>query len=129
MKVCVIQPEYCQDHSRTEEYLQWELDALDKCDESMDIIAMPESSDTPCLARTGEQRLYSHHSCNARILEKAKATAKRCNAIVFINARSTMENGMLRNSTFVFDRQGNLAGLNHKQHQTPGECTYPELEH
>lgn len=129
MKVCVIQPEYCQDHSRTEEYLQWELDALDKCDESMDIIAMPESSDTPCLARTGEQRLYSHHSCNARILEKAKAIAKRCNAIVFINARSTMENGMLRNSTFVFDRQGNLAGLYHKQHLTPGECTYPELEH
>ena len=71
MKVCVIQPEYCLDHSRSEEFLQWELDALDKCDSSMDIIVLPESSDTPCLARTGEQRLYSHHSCNARILEKA----------------------------------------------------------
>ena len=46
MKVCVIQPLYCVDHSRTEEFLQWELDALDKCDETMDVIGLPESSDT-----------------------------------------------------------------------------------
>jgi len=129
MKVCVIQPEYCLDHSRSEEFLRWELEALDKCDESMDIIAMPESSDTPCLAHSQEQRLWSYENLNAPILDKAKQTAKRCNAIVFINARSTQENGMLRNSTFVFDRQGKLAGIYHKQHLTPGECTFPELEH
>jgi glycerophosphoryl diester phosphodiesterase/predicted amidohydrolase len=129
MKVCVIQPQYCTDHSRTEEFLKWELEALDQCDESMDIIAMPESSDTPCLAHSGEERLRSHAMCNKVILDKAAATAKRCKAIVFINARSTQENGMLRNTTFVYDREGNLAGQYHKQHLTPGECTYPELEH
>ena len=129
MKVCVIQPEYCQDHSRSEEYLQWELDALDKCDESMDMIVMPESSDTPCLARSQDQRIWSYNNLNARILEKAAQTARRCKALLFINARSTQENGMLRNSTFVFDREGNQVGIYHKQHLTPGECTFPELEH
>ena len=129
MKVCVIQPRYCTDHSRTEEFLKWELEALDKCDESMDIIAMPESSDTPCLAHSDAERLQSHALCNKTVLDKAAATAKRCGAIVFINARSVQENGMLRNTTFVFDREGNLAGQYHKQHLTPGECTYKELEH
>ena len=129
MKVCIIQPEYCLDHSRSEEYLQWELEALDKCDSTMDIIVLPESSDTPCLAHSGEERLWSYEHLNKRILEKAAETAKRCNSILFVNARSTQENGMLRNSTFVFDRQGKLAGIYHKQHLTPGECTFPELEH
>lgn len=129
MKVCVIQPEYCLDHSRSEEFLRWELEALDKCDESMDIIALPESSDTPCLAHDQQERLWSYENLNARVLQKASETAKRCSAIVFINVRSTQPNGMLRNSTFVFDRNGQQAGIYHKQHLTPGECTYPELEH
>lgn len=129
MKVCIIQPEYSVDHSRSEEFLQWELDALDKCDESMDIIVLPESSDTPCLAHNQDERLWSYRNLNKRILDKAAQTAKRCNAILFVNARSTQENGMLRNSTFVFDRQGEVVGTYHKQHLTPGECTFPELEH
>ena len=129
MKVCVIQPEYSVDHSRTEELLQWELDALDRCDETMDLIAMPESSDTPALAHCEKERLESYKIANRRILQKAAETAKRCSALVFVNARSTQENGMLRNTTFVYDRQGNLAGQYHKQHLTPGECTFPELEH
>lgn len=129
MKVCVIQPEYCLDHSRSEEFLRWELEALDKCDETMDIIALPESSDTPCLAHDQQERLWSYENLNARVLQKASETARRCSAIVFINVRSTQPNGMLRNSTFVFDRNGQQAGIYHKQHLTPGECTYPELEH
>lgn len=129
MKVCIIQPEYCLDHSRSEEFLQWELEALDKCDESMDIIVLPESSDTPCLAHNQNDRLWSYEHLNKPILDKASQTAKRCNSLVFVNARSAQENGMLRNSTFVFDRQGQLVGTYHKQHLTPGECTFPELEH
>lgn len=128
MKVCIIQPEYCVDHSRSEEFLQWELEALDKCDESMDIIALPESSDTPCLAHNQQERLWSYQNLNARILEKAKETAKRCNAIVFVNARSD-EAGGLRNTTYAIDRQGNVAGKYFKEHLTPRECTFEEVDH
>lgn len=128
MKVCVIQPRYCVDHSQTEAYLQWELDALDRCDETMDVIALPESSDTPCLAHTQEQRLFSYENCNGRILEKARETAKRCKAIVFVNARSAEEKG-LRNTTFVIDRQGEVVGKYFKEHLTPGECRMAEVDH
>ena len=118
MKICVIQPEYCLDHSRSEEFLRWELEALDKCDETMDVIALPESSDTPCLAHSKEQRLWSYENLNSPILEKAKETAKRCHAIVFVNARSPEEKG-LRNTTFVIDRQGEVVGKYFKEHLTP----------
>ena len=60
MKVCVIQPEYSLDYSRSDELFQWELDALDKCDESMDIIAMPEYSNVPAYAGFHDHRTLSH---------------------------------------------------------------------
>lgn len=128
MRVCIIQPEYSLDHSRTAELLQWELDALDRCDNAMDMIVLPEACDIPCLAKGAQQRQESVALCNEVLLQKAADTARRCNALVFINARSHHETG-LRNTTFVFDRQGTVVGQYHKQHLTPGECTFPELDH
>ena len=52
MKVCIIQPPYSTDFARSDEYFQIELDLMDQCDESMDLIVMPESCDIPCLAKT-----------------------------------------------------------------------------
>ena len=75
MKVCIIQPEYCLDHSRSDAFFQWELDALDKCDESMDLIAMPEYSNIPCWAKTKEQMLQSFQKYTQPLLDKATETA------------------------------------------------------
>ena len=55
MKVCVIQPEYCLDYSRSDEFFQWELNALDQCDETMDIIAMPEDTGAPFISSLNRQ--------------------------------------------------------------------------
>ena len=52
MKTCVIQPAYCLDFSRSDEFLEWEINELDKCDPSMDVIVLPEYSNVPCLAKT-----------------------------------------------------------------------------
>ena len=38
MKVCIVQPLYSADYERSEELFQWQLDAMDKCDDSMDLI-------------------------------------------------------------------------------------------
>ena len=54
MKVCIIQPPYSTDYSKIDEYFNWQLDALAKCDKSMDIIVLPESCDVPCLAKKQE---------------------------------------------------------------------------
>ena len=55
MKACIIQPAYSTDYHRSDEYFQAMIDLIDKCDESMDIIVLPESCDIPCLAHTKEE--------------------------------------------------------------------------
>ena len=127
MKACIIQPPYSTDYSRSEEYFQHYLNFLDQCDRSMDLIVLPECSDIPCLATTPEQRLASVEKFNEAIVEKAKATAKRCDAVVFFNARYKTESGY-RNTTYAIDRQGEIAGLYFKQHLTPGEVASPDVD-
>lgn len=127
MKVCIIQPAYSTEYDKSEEYFEKELDFLRQCDESMDIIVMPESCDIPCLAKTKAESEKSVDKFNKILLEKAAETAKRCNAILFINARFKTEKGY-RNTTYAFDRQGNLAGKYFKQHLVPSEVSVMELD-
>lgn len=127
MKVCVIQPEYCLDHSRSDEFFQWELNALDRCDNSMDIIAMPEYSNIPCWAKTKDQMLCSFKKYTQPLLDKASETAKRCNALVFLSCVHETEKG-LRNSMIIFGRDGKQAGVYHKQHLVNSEMYRYELD-
>ena len=127
MKACIIQPAYYVDYSRSEECLNWELQALDQCDESMDLIVLPEAADVPCLAHTREEFLESYRRFNAVLLEKCAETARRCNAVVFVNAYYETETG-IRNTTQAFDRSGKVVGHYYKQHLTPGEVTKRKLD-
>ena len=52
MKVCIIQPPYSLDFTESDAHFHWEMDALDRCDPSMDLIVLPESANVPCLAKT-----------------------------------------------------------------------------
>ncbi len=128
MKVCVIQPEYSTKYECSELYFNEQLKLIDRCDESMDIIVLPEATDIPCLAGTKEAAMASSKRFTCAILDKAKQTAKRCNAIVFVNARSYEESPSGRNTTYVFDRNGELAGKYFKQHLTPGEVSKMQLD-
>ena len=38
MKVCIIQPGYSTDYSKTEEYFEKELELLRQCDDTMDCL-------------------------------------------------------------------------------------------
>ena len=127
MKVCIIQPPYSVDYEKTEEYFGLEIELLEKCDASMDIIVMPESCDVPCLAPTKEQSEASVEKFNTKLLEKASETAKRCNAMVFVNARLKNEKGY-RNTTFAFNRNGEIAGKYFKQHLVPSEVSVMKLD-
>ena len=64
MKVCTIQPLYPTDYSRSEEMFLWEMEAMDKCDETMDLIVLPESTDVPCFAKTRDMALVSYNKFN-----------------------------------------------------------------
>lgn len=127
MKVCIIQPLYSTDYSRCAELAANYLNYLDKCDESMDLIVLPESSDIPCVAKTKEESEACVAKFNAPLLQKAAETAKRCHAMVFVNARMETETG-LRNTTYCFDRSGKIAGTYFKEHLVPSEVSVMELD-
>jgi len=127
MKVCIIQPEYSRDYSRSDELFQWELDAMDKCDPSMDLIVLPESTDVPAFAQTREMALASRAKYLEPLMKKAAETAKRCSATLFLNAYRDTETG-LRNSTWAFDKNGESAGFYDKQHLVPGETSERKLD-
>ncbi|MBQ9117385.1 MAG: hypothetical protein IJY04_10205, partial [Clostridia bacterium] len=120
MKVCVIQPHYSADFSASDELFAWEMEAMDKCDESMDLIVLPEATDVPALAKTVEQFHESYRKYNKAILEKAAETARRCRSILFINALYDSGIG-LRNTTYAFNREGNVVGHYYKEQPTRGE--------
>ena len=127
MKVCIIQPKYSTDYSQSDYYFEEELKLLEQCDDSMDIIVCPEACDIPCLANTKEESDKSAEKYNKKLLEFAMSTAKRCNSMLFINARDFLPTG-LRNTTYAIDRNGNIVGKYYKQHLTPGEVSEIELD-
>ncbi len=127
MKICLIQPAYSTDYEKSDLYFEEQLKLMRQCDDSVDIIIMPESCDIPCLAKTREEAYASYEKYNKIFLDEVSATAKRCSAIVFANARSLEESG-LRNTTYAFDREGKIVGKYFKEHLTPGEVTKTRLD-
>ena len=127
MKVCIMQPPYSVQYDERDAMFQWELDALDRCDASMDIIVLPEAGDVPTLASTREAFIDSYRRYNRRYLDKICETARRCNAVVFANATFVTEKGE-RNTTYAVNRQGEVVGHYFKQHLTSGECFDRKLD-
>lgn len=122
MKVCIVQPPYSTDYSKSDEYFKWEMEAFDRCDTTMDLIVFPEATDTPCMAHSADDVVNSYTKYFHAIFEKACETAKRCNAVVFFNAHNKTDKG-LYNTTFAIDRNGKLVGTYDKQHLTPKESS------
>lgn len=119
LKTRVLQPPYAADAKDEPASSQWLLDELGKCDESLDLIVLPEFSDVP--ARIDGAEFYAAVSNNnARLLTACAETARRCKAILFVNALYETSKGW-RNTTHAFDRTGTCVGRYFKRHVTAGE--------
>ena len=101
MKICVIQPRYSFDERDVEVCFEELCSLLDKCDDTLDLIVLPEYSDVPCATGSLEETLYYHEKYINVLLERCKETAIRCNSLVFVNALSQEEGGC-RNTTYIF---------------------------
>ena len=64
--------------------------------------------------------MYYHNRYIEPLLEKCKQTAKRCHALMFVNTLSRVGDDW-RNTTFCFNREGELAGKYFKKHIPPSE--------
>ncbi len=127
MKACVIQPPYSRDVAFSDEFFRYKLDRLSECDDSLDIIVLPEYSDVPCATKDLDETLFYHKKYIDTLLESCKETAKRCNSLVFVNALSLEESGY-RNTTYAFNRQGELVGKYFKKHLPPLELETLKLD-
>ncbi len=120
MKVAVIQPYYSFSASDTEQCYRDMMAMLDSCDESFDIIALPEYSDIPAVQGSKAAFHASIDKYNSDVISRAKAAAKRCSAIVFVNAADITESGK-RNTTYAINRNGDIVGKYYKAHPAPSE--------
>ena len=127
MKACIIQPPYSRDLSFSDEYFEYKINLLDKCDDSIDIIVLPEYSDVPCATATKEETFFYHKKYIDVLLNKCIETAKRCNAIVFVNALFEINNNY-RNTTYIYNQKGELVGKYYKKHLPPLELNTLELD-
>ena len=120
MKVSVLQPHYSMNGADLDTCFSELLALLDACDDSLDLIVLPEYSDIPADVK-GEAGFYEAAEKNTAILlKKASETAKRCHALLFVNAAYPTDRG-LRNTTHAFDREGNPIGRYFKAHPAPSE--------
>lgn len=120
MKVCVIQPHYSFDEGEIDKCFSGLMAQLDECDESLDLIVLPEYSDAPADVKGKDGFYNAVKRYNSLLLTKAKDTARRCGALVFVNCGYETERG-IRNTTHAIDRSGNVVGRYFKAHPAPSE--------
>lgn len=120
MKTRVLQPPYAPTAAGVEASFQWLLDGLKACDESLDLIVLPEFSDVPARTATAAEYHQAVSNNNARLLAACAETAKRCRAVLFVNAIHETPAG-IRNTTYAYDRTGSCVGRYYKRHVTAGE--------
>ena len=120
IRACVLQPPYGMGTPAIETGVQWELDQLKKCDESLDLIVLPEASDRQGRADSAEDSNAAAKRHNGPLLAACSETAKRCGATLFVNAMDYTPTGP-RNTTFAFDKTGACVGKYYKEHLVASE--------
>ena len=120
MRACIIQPFYSLNAQDNDKCFSDMVALLDKCDDSLDLIVLPEYSDIPAAQPDKAHFNASIEKYNDVIIEKAREAAIRCNAIVFVNAGYRTGDDY-RNTTHAIDRSGNIVGRYFKAHPAPSE--------
>lgn len=120
MKIAALQPPYPYRPADMPALVEWLTTRLDECDASLDLIVLPEACDAMSsypdyAAFEADVEAY----CQP-LLDKARATAIRCGALVAINLYKGPK-GHYRNVTVLFDAAGNVAGEYFKQHLPQAE--------
>jgi glycerophosphoryl diester phosphodiesterase/predicted amidohydrolase len=126
MKVVSIQPAYPYREENMEQLVGWLMNALDQCDPEMDLIVLPEACNAMSEFETLDAFYASAVKYGSTLIEKAKETAKRCQALVAINLY-VGENNQYRNTTQIYGKEGTLLGEYYKQHLPSSEAVEKKI--
>ena len=117
MKVTVVQPPYFAGETPDEAIAKFLFDELDKAEENS-LIVLPEYSNAGGLSDK-EREIEAMKRADS-MLKKASQTAKEKSAYVVINVLEKRE-GKFRNSTYLFNKNGEKAFVYDKIHLPPSE--------
>lgn len=131
MNIRVIQPPYPKRVEDTPASVAFMIDQLRLCDESLDLILLPECCNAPsgCGDSSLLRRLVAEHT--EPLLCAVKETAIRCKAAVGINLYIFGEahQTTVRNATLLYNSHGELAAQYDKQHLPVSEYTNDAIDH
>jgi len=117
MKIIVVQPPYYADEKPDETIAQFLLAQLAQAEEGS-LIVLPEYSNAGGLS--DPNAILAAVPRAEAMLAAAAKTAKEKSAYVAINVLER-RSGKLKNSTYLFDRKGEVAFVYDKQHLPPAE--------
>jgi len=122
MKAFIIQPYYSLNGKEdVEKCFSAQLAFMDECDESADIIVLPEACHCQAYMGSNELSFQTKEKYNEIFDKKVRETAKRCKALVFANYGYKGEDGLYRNVTYGVDKNGNTVAQYFKAHPAPSE--------
>lgn len=117
MKITVVQPAYysgAEPDAVIAEFLLKELETV----EAGELIVLPEYSNVGGLSDPARELAAMPRA--ERMLQQASRVAKEKKAYVAINVLQKRD-GVIKNSTYLYDRQGNTAFVYDKVHLPPSE--------
>ena len=120
MKLCAIQQPYPYTVADADAAVEFLLEELDSCDDSLDLILTPEYSNCPTNFPSGAESLAFAKAHFLRLEAAARNAARRCSAIVALACCAPTPHGW-RNTTRVYDRRGEEVGNYYKQQLTVRE--------
>ena len=120
MKLCAIQQPYPYTPAEADAAVEFMIRELESCDDSLDLILTPEYSNCPTKFPSGEASLEFAKRYTEKLEAAARGAARRCKAIVALAYCAPTPHGW-RNTTRVFNRQGEVAGNYYKQQLTVRE--------
>ncbi len=128
MKAYIIQPYYSLNGKEDiDKCYNDMLSLMDECDESADIIVLPEACDCQaCMGDCGTSFLTKER-LNDDFEQKVIQTAKRCKALVFANYGEKTDKGYL-NVTKAFNKDGEKVAEYVKAHPAPSEVKDPFMD-
>ena len=122
MKAFIIQPYYSLNGKEDiEKCFNAQCALMDECDDSADIIVLPEYCDCQSYMGSNELSYKTRDKYNALFDKKVRETAKRCKALVFANYGYKGQDGLYRNVTFGVDKNGKTVAEYFKAHPAPSE--------
>jgi len=117
MKITVVQPPYFMGDNPDEKIANFLIKELEKAEKDS-LIVLPEYSNAGGISDAESERRAMPRA--KMMLEKASLVAKKKSAYVAINVLEEREE-KIKNSTYLFDKNGNIAFIYDKIHLPPSE--------